>query len=139
MVRKRAGEYEKLRKVAKASREIGVNYLDSEGRVGIWSGTRLQCLHGRNRPRCKDCGGSCICEHEKERSQCKECHGASICEHDKVRSRCRECGGVSICKHNRVRYACKECKAVYKGLNAVYPIPPVLIMRVEKKEKKRKT
>ena len=133
------GKYEKLTKVVKSGRVVGTKYLDSEGRVGIWSGVRLFCEHGKNRPRCKDCGGSGICVHNREKMQCKDCGGASICEHNKVRSRCRECGGVSICKHNRMRYACNDCKAVYKSLNAVYPIPPVLIMRVEKKEKKRKT
>ena len=68
------------------------------------------CPHGRQRYRCKECGGASICEHGRERSTCKECGGASICEHGRVRSRCKECGGGSICEHGRERSKCKECK-----------------------------
>ena len=31
-----------------------------------------------------------ICEHGRERSKCKECGGASICEHGRMRSKCKE-------------------------------------------------
>ena len=68
------------------------------------------CEHGRRRPQCKECGGASICEHGRQRSQCKECGGASICEHGRRRSKCKECGGGSICEHGRERYRCKECK-----------------------------
>ena len=68
------------------------------------------CPHGRQRTRCKECGGKGICEHGRKRSKCKECGGGSICEHGRVRSVCKECGGGSICEHGRVRYQCKECK-----------------------------
>ena len=69
------------------------------------------CPHGRQRYRCKECGGSSICEHGRIRSQCKECGGGSICEHGRQRSECKECGGSSICEHGRRRRRCKECDA----------------------------
>ena len=34
---------------------------------------RMKCEHGREKSKCKDCGGSSICKHEKIRSRCKEC------------------------------------------------------------------
>ena len=52
-----------------------------------------KCEHGRERSRCKGCGGSGLCEHGRERSQCKECGGGSFCEHGRQRSKCKECGG----------------------------------------------
>jgi hypothetical protein len=67
------------------------------------------CPHGRQRYRCKECGGASICEHGRERSTCKECGGASICEHDRIRSTCKDCGGSQICEHGRMRSQCKEC------------------------------
>ena len=51
---------------------------------------RNLCEHGRQRSRCKECGGVGICEHGRERNQCKECGGASICEHGRRRHRCTD-------------------------------------------------
>ena len=76
--------------------------------VNLWD-RKGYCEHGRQRSRCKECGGGSICEHDRVRSVCKECKGGSICEHDRVRSVCKECGGASICEHDRVRSVCKEC------------------------------
>ena len=67
------------------------------------------CEHGRRRTTCKECGGSEICEHGRRRYRCKECGGSGICEHGRVRSICKECGGSGICEHGRVRSVCKEC------------------------------
>ena len=69
------------------------------------------CEHGRLRYLCKECGGSGICEHGRQRKQCKECGGASICEHGRQRSKCKECGGSQICEHGRQRHRCKECQS----------------------------
>ena len=69
----------------------------------------LKCPHGRQRYRCKECGGSGICEHGRRRSQCRECKGSGICGHGYYRSKCKECKGVSICEHERQRFQCKEC------------------------------
>ena len=55
---------------------------------------RKKCEHGRERRRCKDCGGSGLCEHGRERTVCKDCGGSSsLCEHGRQRSTCKECGG----------------------------------------------
>ena len=67
------------------------------------------CPHGRQRSKCKECGGGGLCEHGRRRSLCKECGGGSICEHGRRRSLCKECGGGSICEHGRRRYRCKDC------------------------------
>ena len=39
-------------------------------------------------------GGS-ICTHGRQRSKCKDCGGSSICTHGRVRSTCKDCGGGS--------------------------------------------
>ena len=70
---------------------------------------RTKCEHGRERSRCKDCGGSSICEHGRRRTQCKDCGGSSICEHGRQRSQCKDCGGGGICAHGRRRSGCKDC------------------------------
>ena len=67
------------------------------------------CEHGRRRSKCKECGGASICEHGRERSRCKECDGSAFCEHGRERSQCKECGGSQICEHGRRRHGCKEC------------------------------
>ena len=69
------------------------------------------CPHGRQRSKCKECGGASICEHGRQRSTCKECGGSQICEHGRRRHRCKECGGASICEHGRRRSKCKDCHA----------------------------
>jgi hypothetical protein len=48
---------------------------------------RAKCQHGRERSRCKECGGASICQHGRHRSGCKECGGAGICQHGRRRSR----------------------------------------------------
>lgn len=70
---------------------------------------RNKCAHGRQRSRCRECGGSSICAHGRQRSRCRECGGSSICEHSRYRYQCRECGGSSICDHSRIRSQCREC------------------------------
>jgi len=68
-----------------------------------------KCIHGRQKSRCKECGGCEICIHGKLKSYCKECGGSQICIHGKRRSICKECGGGQICIHRRIRSICKEC------------------------------
>jgi len=70
---------------------------------------RVHCEHGRQRNRCKECGGAGMCEHGRVRYSCKECGGAGICEHGRRRYSCKECGGSAICEHGRQRCSCKEC------------------------------
>ena len=50
------------------------------------------------------------CEHGKQKARCKECGGSSICEHGRHRKRCKECGESSVCEHGRQRHRCMECK-----------------------------
>ena len=69
----------------------------------------MPCPHGRQRSRCKDCGGGGLCEHGRERTQCKECGGSGLCEHGRQRSKCKDCGGSGICEHGRQRHTCNEC------------------------------
>ena len=79
---------------------------------------KKKCEHGRERSRCKDCGGSGICEHGRRRNQCKECGGGSICEHGRLRSQCKDCGGSSFCEHGRQRSKCKEslpCPRIFEN------------------------
>ena len=70
---------------------------------------RKKCPHGREKYRCKECGGSAICEHGRQKSQCKECGGSAICEHGRRKAQCKECGGSAICEHGRQKRQCKEC------------------------------
>ena len=66
------------------------------------------CEHGvKHRSKCKVCNA---CPHGRQRFRCKECGGASICKHGRERYKCKECGGAGICEHGRRRYDCKECK-----------------------------
>lgn len=55
---------------------------------------RNRCEHGRQRSRCKLCGGSSICEHGRRRDQCKPCGGSQICQHDSRLSTCWTCRPV---------------------------------------------
>ena len=68
-----------------------------------------KCEHNRQKPSCKECGGSSICEHNRYKSICKECGGTQICVHNRQKSKCKECGGGSICEHNREKKTCKIC------------------------------
>jgi len=72
------------------------------------------CEHGRRKERCKDCGGIAICKHGREKYQCKDCGGSQICEHNRIKCRCKDCGGIAICKHGREKSKCRECGDVIK-------------------------
>ena len=62
--------------------------LSARSAVGLESASTVVSAH-----RCKECGArSQICEHGRQRCKCKECGGASICEHGRLRYRCKECG-----------------------------------------------
>ena len=67
------------------------------------------CEHGRQKFRCKDCGGSGICEHHRQKRNCKECGGSNICEHGRQKQQCKACGGSSLCQHGRQKSKCKAC------------------------------
>jgi hypothetical protein len=71
--------------------------------------TKYICEHGKQKSRCKDCGGSGICKHNKHKAFCKECGGSQICQHNKIKSKCKECGGSELCEHGKQKSNCKEC------------------------------
>ena len=39
---------------------------------------RAKCTHGREKNKCKECGGSGICAHGREKYRCKECGGSGL-------------------------------------------------------------
>lgn len=89
----------------------GEKYL-KDGKIVIWNGKRFLCEHGRQRYRCKDCGGGAFCQHGKRKCTCKKCGGSSICEHGRERGRCRDCGNPRIykkCEHGKQSDNCKIC------------------------------
>eukprot|EP00966_Prymnesium_polylepis_P126811 2932744-Prymnesium_polylepis.2 len=47
--------------------------LDPKKGLCVYNGKQFCCEHGRQRCRCKECGGSQICEHGRQRNTCKEC------------------------------------------------------------------
>jgi hypothetical protein len=67
------------------------------------------CVHGRQKHRCNECGGASICKHHRRKDECRHCGGASMCVHGKRKCRCKECGGASMCPHGRRKDRCKEC------------------------------
>jgi hypothetical protein len=71
---------------------------------------KTKCIHGKQKPSCRECGGSSFCEHGKEKNKCKKCGGSGICEHSKLRTQCRECSGSSFCVHGKQKYYCRECE-----------------------------
>ena len=77
---------------------------------GKWyNHTPRNCIHGKSKTLCKECGGSQICVHDKRKSRCKDCGGVDICVHNKQKFQCMECGGNGICIHNTHRICCKIC------------------------------
>jgi hypothetical protein len=69
----------------------------------------VNCPHGREHCKCKDCSGASICEHNIIKIRCKDCGGSQICEHNRQKSQCIDCGGSQICPHNKRKSACKDC------------------------------
>ena len=68
------------------------------------------CEHGRQKCRCKDCGGKSICEHGRRGNECSLCPNASqICEHGTRQVRCILCGGNYVCEHNKRKDNCRKC------------------------------
>jgi hypothetical protein len=46
----------------------------------------------------------CRCEHGREKRRCRECGGSGICKHNHVKFTCKQCnagGSGGICIHNR--------------------------------------
>ena len=66
--------------------EIHERGVDEEGHEAEESPEHYgPCEHGvKHRSACKVCGA---CPHGRQRSRCKECGGSAICEHGRERSR----------------------------------------------------
>jgi hypothetical protein len=108
-----------MHKIGATRRETTSLEMPPEQKVG-----RNVCQHGRQRSRCKECGGGAICQHGRVKSVCKECGGSSICQHGRVKSVCKECGGGgSICQHGKQRRTCKECGKAHRTQTEVrFPV-----------------
>ena len=70
---------------------------------------KYNCIHGKRKSQCRDCGGSAFCEHGKFKSTCRDCGGSAFCEHSKFKSHCRDCGGSSFCEHGKEKSRCIDC------------------------------
>ena len=65
---------------------------------------RKKCAHGKQKCRCRDCGGTSFCRHGIRKSTCRDCGGTSFCPHGKRKSECK---------------ACKSAKQFQAGLDAL--------------------
>ena len=88
---------------------------------------RKKCPHGKQKSRCKDCGGSEICTHDRVRYTCKDCKGSGICEHDRVRYRCKDCKGKGISIHGKNKSYCKDCGGLRLNVNVTVRIVKVAV------------
>ena len=68
------------------------------------------CYHGKQKYRCRYCGGKGLCIHKIRKEYCKECKGSQICIHSKYKSHCRKCNTRIYCIHKLARIHCNECK-----------------------------
>jgi hypothetical protein len=73
---------------------------------------KTKCEHGRQKCRCKDCGGNSICSHGNRNIECALCDNASQrCIHKKLKIRCLDCVGSSICEHQKRKDTCRKCNS----------------------------
>ena len=56
-----------------------------------------KCPHGRQRARCRDCGGASFCMRGRQQHTCRDCGGVSLCQHRRQRVHCRDCGNF-VCQ-----------------------------------------
>lgn len=89
-----------------------------ESSSGIVKKNRVVCPHGRQKSRCRDCGGVAFCTHGRIRYDCRDCSmegdikvkTSRFCEHGRSRYLCLSCKGTGLCVHEIERRICKECK-----------------------------
>lgn len=77
----------------------------------LCGGTSI-CVHDKRKDRCRLCGGNSFCKHGKQKYRCIECRGSAICEHKKRRELCKLCNGASFCEHGKRKYICSKCNGV---------------------------
>lgn len=92
----------------KTGRTTDAKYM-CNGKIVIWNGVKLKCIHLKNPSECIECGGSQICQHKRMKNVCKECKGCGICEHNRKRTVCKECCGGGLCEHNIIKEFCRTC------------------------------
>jgi len=71
----------------KNNRNKGHKYIDKNNNIVIWNGNRLHCEHGKEKCKCKICGGVGVCIHNKVKGICKECGGKQLYKHEKLKER----------------------------------------------------
>ena len=98
--------FKSLPSLPPVSGRINGSKYQYKGKMCLWLNNSLRCEHGREKFRCKECGGSAICEHGRQKRSCKECGGSGICEHGRRKSQCKECGGSGICEYGRNKRHC---------------------------------
>jgi hypothetical protein len=42
-----------------------------------------------------------VCEHGRQKRRCKACGGSALCTHGRVKYTCKDCGGGGVCTHGR--------------------------------------
>ena len=73
---------------------------------------KYKCEHGKQKCRCKECGGKSICPHGRRNIECSLCENSSqICIHKKIKNRCLLCDGSYICDHKKRKDSCRECNS----------------------------
>ena len=71
----------------------------------------MSCYHGRQRSRCKDCGGKGMCPHNRLLADCVDCGGSSVCHHNRHRTMCKECNPRNI--YNKYARSAKKRGLVF--------------------------
>lgn len=80
-----------------------------------------QCLHGKYKVLCEQCGASQICSHKRQKAFCKECMGSQICRpHQKIKRNCIECNGPDVCFHRMKRSQCRLCEGCSLCINCKF-------------------
>jgi len=60
-------------------------------------GGKALCIHGKQKPKCKECGGKSLCDHGIQNTRCVQCfregkRPSGLCEHGREKWRpCRDC------------------------------------------------
>lgn len=80
------------------------------------------CVHGRTKPFCKECGGVAFCQHGGRKYTCRQCNIASYCQHNILKYKCTKCKDVKVlvCRHGIYGCNCIECTAIDVLANRFY-------------------
>ena len=84
---------------------------------------RKKCEHGRQRSKCKDCGGSGICEHGRVRSQCKDCGGGGTGASTGGSAASARTAGSGVCEHTGGGATVARTAEVFSVYESMYTGP----------------